>query len=104
MLCLEEMFKVKIENGQFYYLQEHRRRSETIDNQLREKTINLIRQIMMICETGKTAAAKYKKRKCDNCSMMDLCMPKSTGLKYKPVKQFMETQLGLTEKIHAETS
>ena len=104
VLCLEEMFGVAIEGGQFYYLQEHRRSSEVVDVQLREKTTALIERIMSIRETGETAAAKYKKRKCDNCSMVDLCMPKSTGAGRKQVGRFIETQLRLVEKSDAKTS
>jgi CRISPR-associated exonuclease Cas4 len=104
VLCLEEMFGVAIEGGQFYYLQEHRRSSETVDAQLREKTVVLIKRIMSIRETGETAAAKYEKRKCDNCSMVDLCMPKSAGAGRKQVKRFIEAQLRLVEKSDAKTS
>jgi CRISPR-associated exonuclease Cas4 len=101
VLCLEEMFDKAIEGGQFYYLQEHRRTSVTVDAPLREKTIALIEQVMKIREKGKTTAAKYEKRKCDNCSIVDLCMPKSTGSKYKCVDSFIATQLQFSEKIDA---
>ena len=104
VLCLEEMFGVAIEGGQFYYLQEHRRSSETVDAQLREKTVVLIKRIMSIRETGETMVAKYEKRKCDNCSMVDLCMPKSAGAGRKQVKWFIEAQLRLVEKTDAKTS
>jgi len=104
VLCLEEMFGIAIEGGQFYYLQEHRRSSETVDAQLREKTVVLIKRIMSIRETGETASAKYEKRKCDNCSMVDLCMPKSAGAGRKQVKRFIEAQLSLVEKTDAKTS
>ena len=56
---------------------------------------------MKIREAGKAAAAKYEKRKCDNCSIVDLCMPKSTGSKYKRVDRFIEAQLMLMDKIDA---
>ena len=104
VLCLEEMFNIAIESGQFYYLQEHRRTVEIIDIPLREKTIVLIKQIMQIRETGKTSAARYEKRKCDNCSMLDLCMPRSVGTGHKQVERFVKTQLRLSEKDNAETS
>jgi CRISPR-associated exonuclease Cas4 len=100
-LCLEEMFGIKIESGQFYYLQEHRRTSEAVDTLLREKTTVLIEQIMKIREIGKTTAAKYEKQKCDNCSLVDLCMPKSTGLKNKMVDRYIESQLRFLEKNDA---
>jgi len=104
VLCLEEMFGVTIECGQFYYLQEHRRSNQAIDEHLRQKTIALIGQIMEIRKTGKTAIAKYEKRKCDNCSMIDLCMPKSAGAGRKNVKLFIEKQLKLLEKTDEETA
>jgi len=104
VLCLEEMFAAAIEGGQFYYLQEHRRSSAIVDNQLREKTVALIERIMSIRETGKTAAAKYEKRKCDNCSIVDLCMPKSAGAGRKQVGRFIAAQLRLVEKSDAKTS
>jgi len=101
VLCLEEMFNKAIEGGQFYYLQEHRRAVVTVDASLREKTIALIEQIMKIREAGKTIAAKYEKRKCDNCSIVDVCMPKITGSKYIQVDRFITAQLQLSEKIDA---
>jgi CRISPR-associated exonuclease Cas4 len=104
VLCLEEMFGITIEGGQFYYLQEHRRSSEVVDAQLREKTVALIERIMKIRETGETVAAEYEKRKCDNCSMVDLCMPKNTGVGHKQVGRFIEAQLRLVEKTNAETT
>jgi len=101
VLCLEEMFDVVIENGQFYYLQEHRRTSEIIDIPLRDKTTALIERIMEIRKTEKTATAEYEKRKCDNCSLVDLCMPKSAGAGHKRVDKFIESQLRFAEKIDA---
>ena len=104
VLCIEEMFGITIEGGQFYYLQEHRRTDEVIDATLREKTTNLIKRLINIRETGITMAAIYEKRKCDNCSMVDWCMPKNTGTKYKQVNQYIENQLRFMEKANEETS
>jgi len=101
VLCLEEMFGIPIEGGQFYYLQEHRRTNEVIDTPLREKIATLIERIMRIRDTGETVAANYEKRKCDNCSMVDICMPKSVGTRHKNVDRYIKTQLRLTEKNDA---
>jgi len=101
VLCLEEMFEITITSGQFYYLQEHRRSNEIINESLREKTAGLINQIMKIRETGKTTIAKYNKRKCDNCSLIDLCMPKSAGAGKKNVMRYIDNQLKLLEKADA---
>jgi len=103
VLCLEEMLNITIDSGQFYYLQEHRRTNEAVDAPLREKTIALIERIMKIRETGETSAAKYEKRKCDNCSLVGLCMPKSTGDGHKKVGGYIEAQLRFLEKDSAET-
>ena len=104
VLSLEEMFNIEIKSGQFFYLQEHRRTNESIDTSLREKTTALIERIMIIRNTGQTSTAKYEKRKCDNCSMVDWCMPKSAGSGHKPVSRFIETQLRYAEKTNAETT
>ena len=101
VLCLEEMFEITITSGQFYYLQEHRRSNVVINESLREKTAGLINQIMKIRETGKTTIAKYNKRKCDNCSLIDLCMPKSAGAGKKNVMRYIDNQLKLLEKADA---
>jgi len=104
VLCLEEMFGIPIDSGQFYYLQEHRRRDDLIDIPLREKTAALIKRIIEIRTSGDTIAAKYEKRKCDNCSMIDLCMPKSTETGHKGVRRYIENQLRLGELTNAETT
>ena len=104
VLCLEEMFGITIENGQFYYLKERRRTTETIDSALRDKTIVLIDKIMHLRDAGKTVAAKYEKRKCDNCSLVDFCMPKSTGYNYKQVDRYIKAQMRFLEKNDAETA
>ncbi|MFP3089958.1 CRISPR-associated protein Cas4 [Treponema sp. TIM-1] len=98
VLCLEEMFGLAIDQGQLYYLQEHRRNDVCIDEILRKKTTALIDRIRTLRETGVTPGAEYEKRKCDNCSLVDMCMPKSTGTKNKQVNRFMQTQLQIMRK------
>ena len=98
ILCLEEMFGVTINSGQLYYLQEHRRTDVVMNEALRKKTIALIERIRVIQETGMTPAAEYGKRKCDNCSLVDECMPKSVGNGGKQVARYMQAQLMSIEK------
>ena len=104
VLCLEEMFDISIESGQFYYWQEHRRVNEIIDTLLREETIALIKRVMSIRKIEQTPPAKYEKRKCDNCAQANLCMPKITGTGHKNVKRYIENQLRFVEKTDEETS
>ncbi|MDR1911215.1 MAG: CRISPR-associated protein Cas4 [Helicobacteraceae bacterium] len=95
VLCIEEMFNLTIETAEFYYLQEHRRTVANIDETLRAKTIALIDRIRTINENKKTPIANYEKKRCDPCSLIDLCMPKYTT---KSVRRYMQNQIkaGLT--------
>ncbi|WP_010259988.1 CRISPR-associated protein Cas4 [Treponema primitia] len=101
-LCLEEMFKTAIESGQLYYLQEHRRVDVILGGELREKTQNLTERIRAIQQAGKTPAAEYEMRKCDRCSLVDICMPKTSGTASKKVDRFIQTQLRLMKNGDGE--
>jgi CRISPR-associated exonuclease Cas4 len=97
VLCLEELLGVTVEKGQLYYFQDHRRKDVAIDAELREKTAGLIQQIRAIQESSESPKAVYEKRKCDNCSLVELCMPKSVGNGAKSVGRYMASQLALTK-------
>jgi CRISPR-associated exonuclease Cas4 len=92
------MFNTSIATGQLYYLREHRRTNVVIDEKLRGKTQMLISMIRELMAAGITPAAEYEKRKCDRCSMLDLCMPKSTGRGNKSVARYIQTQLNHVQK------
>jgi CRISPR-associated exonuclease Cas4 len=97
VLCLEEMFCIDIAGGQLYYFKDHRRKEVDAGAELREKTGALICKIRDIIESGQTPLADYQKRKCDNCSLVDLCMPKNTGVKAKQVARYIRSQIALNE-------
>jgi len=99
VFCLEEMFGISIDSGQLYYLQEHRRTNVAIDEKIRNTTAELIKKTRLLWESGVTPAAEYEKRKCDRCSLVDLCMPKNTG---KGVDRFIQTQVWLMKKTCTE--
>ncbi|MDR2793833.1 MAG: CRISPR-associated protein Cas4 [Treponema sp.] len=92
-LCLEEMFGIGVERGQIYYLQEHRRKNVTLDDALRKKVVDLLERIRKIMTLQKIPAAVYEKRKCDNCSLVEACMPKSVGRGGKNVARYVQAQL-----------
>jgi CRISPR-associated exonuclease Cas4 len=93
-LCLEEMFRINIESGQLYYFKDHRRKDVVLDKLLREKTCALIQRIRAIKESGETPNAVYEKRKCNNCSLVDICMPKWIA---KSVKRYVQNQILLVD-------
>ncbi len=69
-LCLEEMLKVTIPKGAFFYGEIHRRLEVEFDAMLREQTIQLIQQLHSVANAQKTPPAKFEK-KCLNCSLVN---------------------------------
>ena len=98
-LCLEEMFRTTVPEGQFYYLQEHRRSTITFDDGIRDQTAEIIRLVHELFQFGDTPPAKYERKKCDRCSLYELCMPRSTTGGGKRVSRYVANQLraGLKE-------
>ncbi|HOR92154.1 MAG TPA: CRISPR-associated protein Cas4 [Rectinema sp.] len=92
-LCLEEMLNITIGTGQLYYLQEHRRTTVNLDGALRAKTVELIARIRQLQSSGITPSAEYQKRRCDRCSLLEVCMPKSAGSGGKEVDRFIRSQV-----------
>jgi CRISPR-associated exonuclease Cas4 len=95
-LCLEEMFSMSVTEGQFYYLQEHRRTSMVFDLMIREKTRQLIDRIREINNSSLPPQANYDKKKCDRCSLVDICMPKALDNGGKNVSRYIKGQLKIT--------
>ncbi|MEN6491205.1 MAG: CRISPR-associated protein Cas4, partial [Rectinema sp.] len=91
--CLEEMLGVTVEQGQLYYLQEHRRTTVDLDGPLRAKTMKLVERIRRLQSEGETPPAIYEKRKCDRCSLFDLCIPKAIGNGGKRVDRFVQSEI-----------
>ena len=92
-LCLEEMLSLSVPRGQLYYLADHRRTSVDISGELRAKTEGLIARGRGIQVSAQTPSAIYEHRKCDRCSLLDLCMPKSAGAGSKRVDRFVQAQV-----------
>jgi hypothetical protein len=57
---------------------------------------------MEIRDSGETAPAKYEKRKCGACSLVDWCMPRSAGAGGKEVDRYIQSQLRFIEKFGSE--
>ena len=75
-MCLEEMLDVEIQAGALFYGRTRRRQDVVFDNALRQETEDAAKRFHELVESGVTPKAMYMK-KCDNCSMYDLCMPKT---------------------------
>ena len=84
-LCLEEMLSCSLASATFFYGQPRRRYDVSLDQELREETESLIHRLHELWEAGITPVAEYGK-KCKNCSLISLCLPKAIGQKGKVEK------------------
>lgn len=92
-MCLEEMLDIMIPEGQIYYLQDHRRTNVTFEQALRKKVVQLADRARELISVGKTPMAVFEKKKCTTCSLIEQCMPSSTGSKSKNVSKYIRTQI-----------
>lgn len=74
-ICLEEMLCCDIPEGYLYYDEIHRREKVEITDELRQEVLKMFEEMNSYLNRGYTPKAKYNK-KCRNCSMKDLCLPK----------------------------
>lgn len=78
-LCLEEMLAVEVPTGALYYGTSRRREKVAFDPGLRAETERLAARMHELFREGKTPIARYASRRCDRCSLIDRCIPKTTG-------------------------
>jgi CRISPR-associated exonuclease Cas4 len=93
--CLEEMLHINVKEGYFFYGKPRRRHRLAIEEHLREETRTLSQRLHDLYETGYTPPAKYSK-KCDNCSLFDVCMPKITD-RNKSASQYLNNIISCRE-------
>ena len=77
-MCLEEMLDAEIPSGALFYGQPRRRTDVTFDAGLRAITKDTARRLHELIKGGLTPMAVYEK-KCDACSLYDVCKPKTAG-------------------------
>ena len=76
-LCLEEMFGIRIGRGDFYYNEIRRRVSLSLSAELRERVYALSEEMHDLFARGVTPPAEVS-RKCNLCSLLNICMPELT--------------------------
>ncbi len=86
-ICLEEMLNVQIKEGALFYGQTRRREDVVFDDRLRTVTEDISRKVHELIVAGITPKAEYS-RKCESCSLLDLCLPKTCG-KTKSVSRYL---------------
>lgn len=76
-LCLEEMFQCIITEGALYYGEPKRRIAIVFDDTLRTLTLQAINAMHALFAHGTTPPPVYERRKCDACSLIEICKPKT---------------------------
>jgi CRISPR-associated exonuclease Cas4 len=77
-LCLEEMLGAAVPLGAVFYGQPRKRLEVLFGGELRRETETAAVRLHELIRDGKTPPARYEK-KCESCSLLSLCMPKTTG-------------------------
>ncbi|MGV7167486.1 CRISPR-associated protein Cas4 [Xanthomonas axonopodis pv. cajani] len=78
-LCLESMLKRPVDAGALFYGQTRRRKDVVFDPALRELTQRTIAETRALLSHGLTPGARYDSKRCDACSLIDLCQPRLLG-------------------------
>lgn len=78
-MALEEMFTVEIAEGALFYGQPRRRTVVAFDAELRALTQAVADATRALLGAGETPRMDYDKRRCEGCSLIDLCRPRVTG-------------------------
>ena len=78
-MALEEMFAVEIAAGALFYGQPRRRTAVSFDPALRALTQEVATATGALIAGGRTPRMDYEKKRCDGCSLIELCRPRTTG-------------------------
>ncbi len=76
-LCVEEMLGYPVEKASIYYGKTRQRIAVELSDSLRTKTLKEIRDLHALIESRATPLPHYRKRKCERCSLFELCMPQA---------------------------
>ncbi len=80
-MCLEEMLGVTISSGYLFYGENRRRSAVEFDAPLRELVTETSAALHAMIDSRQTPHAEYEARRCDACSLIDLCQPKALRFK-----------------------
>jgi CRISPR-associated exonuclease Cas4 len=75
-LCLEEMLDIEIKDGAIFYGQPRRRQNVEFSESLRTETKQTAQKLHELIDSRKIPQAEYEKKKCQACSLFNICMPK----------------------------
>lgn len=94
-ICLEEMNDCEISTGAIFYHKIRQRKEIALDAPLRQITFEAAASMQDIMGSGVTPVVEYQAKRCDACSLIDLCNPKR--LKKSAARYLERAQKELTE-------
>lgn len=68
--------QIEIPEGAIFYGQPRRRQLVEFTSELREETRQTAIALHALIRSGKTPPAEYEKKKCEACSLIEICMPR----------------------------
>jgi len=80
-MCLEEMLGAEIADGCLYYGEKSRRTEVVFDPELRRLVVEIATALHAMIDARTTPVAEYEGRRCDACSLIELCQPKALRFK-----------------------
>jgi CRISPR-associated exonuclease Cas4 len=80
-MCLEEMLGVKISSACLFYGENRRRTAVEFDETLRRLVSETAASLHSMIVSRQTPLAEYEARRCDACSLIELCQPKAMRFK-----------------------
>lgn len=80
-ICLEEMLGVTISSGGLFYGENRRRTAVEFDADLRQLVAETAAALHAMIDSRVTPLAEYEARRCDACSLIELCQPKAMRFK-----------------------
>ena len=80
-MCLEEMLGVSIDDGCLFYGENRRRTVVEFSPDLRQLVAETSAALHAMIDSRTTPLAEYEARRCDACSLIDLCQPKAMRFK-----------------------
>ena len=75
-MCLEEMLDVSVPEGALFYGRNRRRKVVAFDAALRKLTERVAAETRQMLRKGETPRPEYAARKCNACSLTDVCQPR----------------------------
>ena len=91
-ICLEEAFNVQLTSGALFYGQSRQRVAVEFTPDLRRETELLAQQFHQLISSGVIPPPVPQKR-CQNCSMVDVCLPSAGGNVQQWVNSMVEKNL-----------